>query len=360
MGEPLVVSCPGCGKRYSVPAGVPPGQFQCQDCSAVVVYGRGAAAGPPAGRAGGGGKHRAKAEAVKRRLARGREEEDEGDGRRGRAAGPAGPPRKDAMPYVMGFVVLAIVVGGTVFAMAGKKDPPPARPSKPVEEPLSVAPPPGTPEAPDPEPRPAIPGTARSPAPSPAPRAEGGIKTAPRAGAAEKRDEFQVVAEPPTGGNYGKSQAAILLMLRDRRAEVVTDLGHLPDTAGDVQSAVDRDVALLSDPLAGRDALVAQDRLIKVGRAAIPRVLGIAAKLDFSGFKTMAEARDACVVADGIDHVLRGITAYATPPQLQFSPQGNLEDYRRSIDEWYVWWLTHGYKRATFYKAAASEEEEKL
>jgi hypothetical protein len=173
--------------------------------------------------------------------------------------------------------------------------------------------------------------------------------------------EVRYAANPPTGGNYGKTQSEILIAYKSDRASIVTELPHLPDTASDLQMRIDADVKSIADPNAGGEALQAEERLVQAGRAAIPRVLGITAKLDFSKYKGMVEARDACVVAASVDRILREITGYTTPPRLQFTPDGRLDDYPVCIEEWYLWWLTTGYKRETFYKTApAKEEDERL
>jgi hypothetical protein len=184
----------------------------------------------------------------------------------------------------------------------------------------------------------------------------------PRTNTVVAGDPAQYVENPPTGGNYGKTQSEILFALKEKRSTIVTDLPHLPDTPADVQSKIDADVKAIADPGSGGAAIKAEEELVKIGRAAIPRVLGITANLDFSKYKNMAEARDACVVASSVDRILREITGYTTPPRLQFTPEGRIDEYPVCIDEWYTWWLTTGYKRANFYKSAApaKPEDERL
>ena len=378
MADNLIVSCPGCGKRYSVPPGVPPGQFQCQDCSAVVVYGQKAHAGGPRPGGGAAARKHAKAEAAKRRIQRDRARhaddgygEDEEDGRHHRDSFST-KKAKDPMPYVLGAVTLAILVGLSLYFMGSTKTP--------AKQPVRKADargkgaaagnglPGGTAEGP--AEAPAGTGGGAEPAPAPGtagggggagedgPKPAGGLKTAVRTGGgSEPKDVFKEVENPPTGGNYGKSQAALLGMLKDRRAEVIVDLDHLPDTPGDLRQSVDSDVKKVADVNSGSEGIRAQDRLVKVGRPAIPRVLGIAAKLDFGKYKSILDARDDCVVADAIDNVLREITNYDKVTRLQYTPQSNLGDYPRCIDEWYVWWYTIGYRRATFYRKAEDLEE---
>jgi hypothetical protein len=187
------------------------------------------------------------------------------------------------------------------------------------------------------------------------------MKVETRSGGRDKpADVFKEAANPPTGGNYGKTQADILVRLKKERSSVVTDLDHLPDAAPDLRSKIDADVAKMADPNAGSDGLRAQDRLIKVGRPAIPRVLAATKGLDFSKYPSAREGALDCQLAAAVDHVLREITGYTAPPRLQYTPDSNLGDYTRCIDEWYVWWLTNGYRRETFYRKAEEAEEEKL
>lgn len=369
MADATIVSCPGCGKRYSVPAGSPPGQFQCQDCSAVVVYGRGEP--PPAAHGKGHGtsaRTHAKAAAAKRKLARSRRDEAEDEDDRP-AHGHGDPKKKDSTVYVMGivgvlvFAVAAVVLvknsggnapkapagGGGVAEVPAKAPPSPA----PVEEPEAPVPDPVARPKPAPRPEPADPG--ESPKPS------GGMKAAVRGGVEEKPDNYTPAAQPPSGGHYGKSQAALILLLKDSRADVWIDPGHLPDTPSDLAQKIDADVLKMADVNGGAEGFKAQDRLIKIGRPAIPKVLGLVSKLDFSKYSSVLEARDACILGDAIDHVLREITGYDKVRMLQYSPQnGKITEYMESLDGWCLWWYTIGYKRETFYKAAGAPEDEKL
>ena len=364
MADPQVVSCPGCGKRYSVPAGSPPGQFQCQDCSAVVVYGRGEP--PPAAQGRGKARTHAKAAAAKRKLARNRrEEEDEEDDRP--AHGRRDSKKPDATIYLVGIVGALVVVVALVFMLKKPEAKPepskesaavPARTSpSSFDAPPEEAPAPAPKPAPRPAPRPETVPEPGAEAPKPA----GGMQTAVRGGVEDKADTFTPAANPPSGGNYGKSQAALILLLKDNRPEVWSDPGHLPDTPPDVAQKIDGDVLKMADVNGGSEGFKAQDRLIKIGRPAIPKVLGLVSKLDFSKYSSVLEARDACILGDAIDHVLREITGYDKIRQLQYSPQnGKITEYMESLDAWCLWWYTIGYKRETFYKAAGAPEDEKL
>lgn len=375
MAEPQIVSCPGCGKRYSVPPGAAPGQFQCQDCSSVVVYGHNAGpapAGRPQGRSAQGKSARshAKAAAVKRRLARERDrDDDDEDDRRGARGGHGGKAPKSPMPYLLAFVGLGIVGAGIAFAVNASDTPPPSRgPDLPAKEGAPAAPPEEVAlgkasESPAQEPmrEPPPPPPARTAPPEEAPKPpSGGIRTAVRGGVTDKKDEFKPAENPPSGGNYGKAQAALLTMLKENRFSVVTDLGHLPDTPGEVAQKIDEEIPKFSDPNAGSAFFRSRDRLMKLGRPAIPRVLGVAAKLDFSKFTKITDAAEICQVADAIDEVMRGITGYDKFTMLQYNPNSKLEDYPRVIDEWFLWWYTIGYRRATFYKPEGADAEEKL
>ena len=383
MSEPQIVSCPGCGKRYSVPPGVAPGQFQCQDCSSVVVYGRGGAAAEPARperKGGASARSHAKAAAAKKKNARHRREEEEDDDRGERGRGQGGPKKQDPMIYVMAIAGLVVVGGGIAFAVSkssgdrpkvaqgpsGKKaDETPAAGITAADGTGEEAPARAPSPAPAPKPAPA-PAPAPSRAPEPAegdeaPKPSGGLKAAVRGGVQDKADPFTPAANPPSGGLYGKSQAALLLMLRDKRSDVWIDPGHLPDTAADVAAKIDADIAKMADVNGGSEFLRAQDRLVKAGRAALPKVIGLTSRLDFSKYGSMQDARDACALGDAIDNVMRGITGYDRIPMLQYSPMdGKLAQYTDSLDEWCLWWFTIGYKRETFYRKAAAPEDEKL
>jgi hypothetical protein len=309
-----------------------------------------------------------------------RDEEDAGDDdRRGRGSGE--PKKKqDATFYVLGLLTLGALVGVGAW-LAKSSTPEPQKPSgKPGGVPVAAAPGSSLNIGASPVVAPVGASGGSAAAPPPPPPAfrsaddggdgpasgggSGGIKAAVRDGAPGKprAETYKEAANPPTGGNYGKSQAEILVMLRDSRASVVTDLPHLPDAPADVQAKIDADVAKIADPNAGSERVRAQDRLVKIGRAAIPRVLAVAARLDFSRHASVLAAADDCFVADAVDGTLREITGYQVPPQLQYSPQtSKLSDYQSCIDQWYLWWLTTGYKRETFYKeGGAAGEDEKL
>jgi hypothetical protein len=380
MPSPEVVSCPGCRKRYSVPPGVPPGQFQCQDCHAVVAYGGAAAGGGvPAGKSS--ARKHAKAAAAKRRLDRSRGDDEYDDDDRGRY-GPPGRPAQNPLVYLAAFAVLGVLVGGTAFwhsktkereareraeadkVRAEKKARQDAENARIAERVAAEEAELAAQAAKIAEwkkgrgPKPSSPGSPTAPSGG----SGGGMSAKPRDNAVVAGDPVKYVENPPTGGNYGKTQSEILYALKEKRSTIVTDLPHLPDTPSDVQSKIDADVKAIADPGSGGAAIKAEEELVKIGRAAIPRVLGITANLDFSKYKTMAEARDACVVASSVDRILREITGYTTPPRLQFTPEGRIDEYPVCIDEWYTWWLTTGYKRANFYKSSApvKPEDERL
>ena len=372
MADHVIVSCPGCGKRYSVPPGVPPGQFQCQDCSAVVAYGQGGAvAAPPKG--GGSARTRAKATAAKKRTARGRRDEpddDEDDRRGGRGAEKE---QKSPLPYIAGFAGMAILAGVAAY-FATRDDAPKVAPKvaevpKPAPSVGLIGPTgdptpqyPATGAAPAPAPAPAPVPAYTPPPPAPKPETRGpGLQTAVRsAGVEQKSEGYKEVANPPSGGNYGKSQSQLLMMIKDNRASVLTPLDHLPDTPPDVAQKIDEHMGKILDVNSGSAAIRAKDALIKIGRPAIPKVLSAFSRSDFSKYGDATGARDECVVADYADEILRDITAYPKGTRLQYSPEARLGAYQAAAEEWYVWWLTMGYKRETFYKKASEDEDEKL
>ena len=377
MAQPQIVSCPGCGKRYTVPPGAAPGQFQCQDCSAVVVYGQAAHGGHGGQPHGAGSAKKAAGAAGAWRKGHDRHaagEEDEGRGRH--HAGPP-PQRQNAMLYVLGLVTLGILAAGTVFLLQQtKKEPAKTTATAKKGSGGELSPEgggegggegstallpggaPGTTGTPAPVPLPAVIGPS-----TPPPSTGGGLKAEPRAAkGAKAADKFTPVDNPPTGGNYAKSEGELRMMLKRGRAELLLPLDHLPDTTADLRTQIDADVARIADHDAGTEALKAAERLAKVGRAAIPRILSVAAKLDFSGYKDIKDARDDGVIAQSVDDVMRRITGYDNEkiPALQYTPSANLADFQRNAEEWYVWWLSTGYKRATFYKQADEGEEESL
>ncbi len=334
------------------------------------MYGRGSP--PPAAHGhGSSARTHAKAAAAKRKLARNRhaEEDDDGD-RPGYGHGHGDAKKKDSTVYLMGFVGLVVFIGAAIVLVnkSGSGKPQPVAGGNPVPVPAKPAPAPGAGEpepAPAPAPEPRTPPRARPETvpetPEDAPKPAGGMKAAVRGGVEEKPETFTPAANPPTGGHYGKSQAALILMLKDERPRVWVDPGHLPDTPSDLAQRIDADVAKMADVNGGSEGFKAQDRLIKIGRPAIPKVLGLVSRLDFTKYSNVLEARDACILGDAIDHVLREITGYDKVRQLQYSPQnGKITEYMESLDAWCLWWYTIGYKRETFYRQAGGAEEEKL
>ena len=148
-----IVSCPGCGKKFRIPDGAPPGSFACTACGADVAYGPAAAA--PAKRASSGGRSSARRSSGGRssgkrssdrraaggRTAGGRSSGGESSGRRrsssrrrrgddgdrpGSRARRTSEKEKNTLPLVIGLmgVVLLLGVGILVFG-GGKKDPEP-------------------------------------------------------------------------------------------------------------------------------------------------------------------------------------------------------------------------------------------
>jgi hypothetical protein len=265
------------------------------------------------------------------------------------------------MPYILGIVTLAILAGGAVFLFQASRKEEPKVASKgggkaAVNE-VADDLPGGGEDAGTASRAPLPPPPAAAPAPpAPAP-AGGGLRAEPRAKGKEPPEKFEPAATPPEGGNYGKSQGELLMMLKKERASVVVPMEHLPDTGPDLRTKIDADVALIADPNAGSDALHAIDRLAKIGRPAIPRVLAATAGLDFSKFTDIRQALDACKVADAVDAVLKRITAYDKIPDLQFSPTGDLSAYPRAVEDWYVWWFSNGFRRATFYRPVEEVED---
>ncbi len=374
-----IVSCPGCGKRYSVPEGVPPGQFQCQDCSAVVPYGQPAAAAAAAPAAAPAGARAGKPSGGRKRRRGGRgRDEDEGDDDRGRKRGAAagGAKKQDPMPYVLGIVAVGLVAiigvilanrnadkgkGGTADTVASTSRGGGGLRAgefggEPVPEPAAAATPKGTPLL--------DPGGGSKPV-----REEPEDPMAVGPGARRKENtrsdedlKYEAAANPPTGGNYGKSVDELRTLVRSDRASVVVPLEHLPDSGEDVRREVDSLVAVVANPDAGGEFIKAQVRLIEIGRPAVPRLLSAVAKLDFSKHESMVDARDPCVVADAVDSTLREITGMTKYTKLQYNPQGKLHVYVKVIENWYIWWLNTGYERARFSKPKDREEggEEEL
>ncbi len=380
MPEALIVACPGCRKRYSIPPGASPGQFQCQDCSAVVPYGQrgGASPGPaPAkaaaaphrgGKPGGGAKHHG-------RRRHGRDEE-EGDDRGGRAE----PKKKDPTLFllaiaggVIAIVILAVVLskdsgrkkaagGGGVdrpaLAGTGERGGAPFDPSGT-----------GAPEAPGgggQEP-PKVPtamdvvaaGTGTPAGTGPAGGVGGTAASRAAGGEEERKHSFKRAANAPSGGNFGKDSDTLRAMMDKDWKSVVTDFDHLSDTPEELRKQIDADVAIIANPDAGRESLVAADRLVKVGRPAIPKVIGVFSRLDFTKYANAVEARDACVVADAVDGILREATNWTRITPLQYNVQAKPSTYKAVIRNWYVWWLNRGFEESEYPKPKprAGEEE---
>ncbi|MHC4822228.1 MAG: hypothetical protein ACYTDX_10970, partial [Planctomycetota bacterium] len=283
-----IVSCPGCSKRYAVPGGAPPGQFQCEDCSAVVPYGPSPTAKAPkvAGHArtarsgGGGGRRRRKGA---RRREREEVYEEEGAGRR---RGGRAKKEKDPTPIILGIIAVGlIVVIGVMLVNRGGDD-------KGTETAdgsggrtssasgLSAGDlPDSLPDSDDPS-EPAG-GSLLDPLNDPTGKIPGSTALGPGAISRsdrkkQERPQLKMAEILPEGGNYGLGSQELLTKIRKDRTSVVKDLEHLPDTPEEQKGEIDRLVAVMADPNAGREALDAQRKLVEIGRAAIPRLLSAA------------------------------------------------------------------------------------
>jgi hypothetical protein len=355
-----IVACPGCRKQYTVPGGVPPGQFQCQDCAAVVVYGQSGGASASSAK-GGGGK--------RKKAARGRKEPEPEERGSGRARGGAPKKEGDPTPFILGIVAIAIVILIVVLMNQDETVAPTSTetaaktsgsgstlrsgdfagttPTEPVKKPEKPVNPLG-----DPDDLPAAKTVEEDP------DALGPGARARKKPDAKEDAKYEAAANPPTGGNYGKDVDDLRALVKSNRAAIIGDLPHLPDTPPALASEIDTLVLKVADPYAGREALDASHRLVAIGRAAIPRLLSAAAAQDFSKFTNMMDARDPCVVADAVDTALRDITSKTNITKLQFNPQGTLAVYPRVIENWYIWWLNTGYERASFPKKAETPDDE--
>lgn len=72
------------------------------------------------------------------------------------------------------------------------------------------------------------------------------------------------------------------------------DLPHLESTPPELRARIDDRVAVLLDPMAGRDSLAAREELVAIGKPAFPRILG-----------GMAGVRDRITDDDNMDERLR-------------------------------------------------------
>jgi ribosomal protein S27E len=308
-----LVTCPSCGKKYKIPASSEATEFACTGCGENIELEPAA----PAGGSGGG----------RRRAAGVRERRRQAEARRGGT--------NTGLYIVLGGVgVVAIVVAVLAFSLGGKeplvernqetattepevREPkPPVRPkpAKPEEVELDPDEPDEIGEEPDlgPPPR----------QPEPEPREE------PR--------------EDPSEDLRYLSWPEIQKKLRE--------LPHHEDTSGSVRAEIDRLMPVLLDFQSGGDGLKAKDRLVEIGKAAVPALLKGTANLDFA----QLEDRSAGQL---IDEALREITGNTRGMALKV-PIDKVKVWQRTFKYHLVYWETHKHLEGDKFRTKSTVEED--
>jgi hypothetical protein len=304
-----VVSCPGCDKKYRIPADSEASEFQCTACGETIVL----AAPEPAsrGRARSGGAR------------------DRRRGGRGRAKS------SNAGIYMAcGILGLAAVVAVVVVLMtkdnkqeAGSGDPRAASGAPDYSSPAPKTDP--EPKKPD---KPDIPTPTFVPDPDPEPDPE------------PRRPDKPVVPDKPV-------KKDISTMDWDEISNELAALEHVPGTAESLKSEINKLVTTMLDFQSGGDGLRAQKRLIEIGKPAVPIILRGLAKL---GFKSIEDRSATCMA----DEALREITNYTRIDQLR----AVMEDpriYRRVVKRRMQWWESRKHlEGAAFPETVPDDDEE--
>jgi len=258
--ESISVTCVSCGSRYQFSAEQAGKKFRCKKCGTVNVIEEAPAPLPrsPAG---------ARNTVAGRRAA----PEPAAPGRSARHYAERAPS-KPVPPLFLGMGVLGIVLAGVgLWVVTSKPKPPPKKPAPVVETPAETAS--KTPEPPAPPP-------AASPPPEPAMPAE----TAKVADAPKKSEGAPPPEEkpkpPPSDrmpGRFGKVE--------------VKALDHRPDTPPELRTQIDEHITTLKNPDLTKEHNHATDALEKIGKPAVPRLIGALADVDVNNADQMMTAR---------------------------------------------------------------------
>jgi hypothetical protein len=307
--DSISITCVSCGARYQFSSEQAGRKFRCKKCETVNVIEE---APPPASAS------RARSAAGARNTVAGARPSRQPAGERphGRHYGEQAP-QKPVPPLFLGLGVLAIVVAGVcLWIVTSKPKVPPKKPAASPTETASKAPEPPA-AAPAPAPEPAKP-------PEPAPPAEAAkAPDAPKAADAPKKAE---AAPPPEE----KPKAATSAMPgRFGRVEV-KQLDHRPDTPPELRTQIDEHIANLKNPDLTKEHNRATDALEKIGKPAVPRLIGALADVDVNNADQMLTAR-----------MINGVLRKLCRATYNF-PMGEGPDIAKQSthtrEMWFQWW----------------------
>jgi len=288
MAEQICV-CPQCGKKYKLKEGFDAKSFSCKSCGATVWVGGKAptpapsprrSSGAPASRKSSRGAAPSAAKRGAHRSRRAEPEHEEEGGRRGR--GREKPKSKANVLMAIGSVALIGIVV-VVILMSGKKDkgktpqqqPVAEQPGGTTETPGLAAAATGTPPA---EGTTSQPGTNAAPAkaaPASTATTEPG-KKAPAQESRKKPEGEEEAAPSPEGGETPTKLGGDAKKKPDGlgKHDPPATLGHLDSTPPELRKQIDDLIAVLFDPMAGRDCHDAKAKLVAIGKPAFLPILG--------------------------------------------------------------------------------------
>jgi hypothetical protein len=281
--------CPQCGKKYKLKEGFDARSFSCKSCGATVwVAGKAPAPAPTSRRSGPPASRKASRAAAsgaggrKGRRSREREEaETEEGGRRGRYE----KPKSNANLFMAIGAVAVIGIIVVVAVMSGKKDDPQPVAQQPADETGTTdgaggtgldasgtgATPPGTTS----DPAGSAPAGSTPPSTTTEQKPPGQAAT-PQGTEAQKPESGTSAegGEPPTSLGGGKKPSG-----GKGQWDPPATLGHLETTPPELRKQIDELVAVLLDPMAGKEVHEAKAKLAAIGKPAFLPILGGMAKI---------------------------------------------------------------------------------
>ncbi len=349
-----IVACPGCGKKFRIPEGAASGTFQCTACQTSVPYGKGAApiragAAAPAAKAGraapAAGPTAAKAVAGKavadkaggrtasKRMRTAHSHSKVAHGKATQRVDTHEARKSSTKALVLAITGGVILLGVAAWAVTRKdaqtSAPPLAKgtipsgmqdisgtggPVKPPVDSQPVAP--AEPVAPAP--------TATTEPPKPKDSGIGG------ASSKDSRDYGQWFRAP------------------DEQTFIVFD--SVAGTTPEERAEMDKMVTDFVDRTSGRPGIVAEGKLERLGRKAIPALLSVFKK-HYEGQKWKTEEEQ--FAAYQVQVVLRRVVKASGPPSdfvAKFTPHVEVppEHFQRAAKMWTAWWLGGGKDLETF------------
>ncbi len=349
-----IVACPGCGKKFRIPDGAPPGSFACTACGADVGYGAAATAARPARgggggqrgggkRGGGGGKRGGGGRGARRargRRAREEAEAPDDEGRGGRRRGQPVEKENKTAPVLIAIMGVVLLIGVLIIAFTG--DPP--------NHDIETATAPGVDTTAG--------GITSSNGETPIPGATdpdgsgGGTETP------AETTPIPVVQPPVDPSGIGSSEGGEALP-KDYRWWSHRDDDLLFEKCTPVDGTTDaeaeefeRTVVVFLDMSSGGDGMRAGRSLEKAGFAAFPHLMNGFVQ-QYNGDKWTTEA-DKWASWQCQQVARRMIKATPGPPSLEarFSPGVDVEPekFYRAARMWISWWKGVGAYRTDFEK----------